>query len=398
MAEASSVSSAGLDEARADAAASEAGRPLSVLVLSAYPDERRCTQDLKTIRDHHAERHGCDVHVWFLRRKDHQVLWHDSRVVDGLRTWLPARTLSAVGLEQLAGALRARVLRRWFRAVDPDVVILDDGLGERLLPYCPRPPVVVVRMNDEPPDLSSPEPSVDDRTRIEIVLMDPTHTDHAPTGGQVIVRPGIGDAALLRINSERRAIGRSAGEAQRDQARAALGIPSDAALVVGWGADGWLDGPDLFIRALWALEQRGVQAHGLWLGLGSDQSELTRLRTEADRCGIGERMCFGEEATRELRLCGDAVLVTDRSPGRSREELLEAIVAGLPVTAFETLDLTEASIDLVPPLDIPGAAASLERAVADRSTEARLGRQRAAERRLDLCSQLFASARGPRDR
>ena len=38
--------------------------------------------------------------------------------------------------------------------------------------------------------------------------------------------------------------------------RRRLGIPVDVPLVVGWGADPWLDGPDLLVRTLWALEHR----------------------------------------------------------------------------------------------------------------------------------------------
>lgn len=43
------------------------------------------------------------------------------------------------GSKRLAGRLRGQRLRSWFKEVDPDVVILDDGVGCRVLPGATDP-------------------------------------------------------------------------------------------------------------------------------------------------------------------------------------------------------------------------------------------------------------------
>lgn len=350
---------------------------LSILVISAYPDDRGSTADLRRIVGELSGSRGHSTETWFLRCMDHQTPWPGSRVVDELRTWAPAALLSSVGGERIAGFLRGRRLRSWLRRIDPDVVVLDDGLGQRLLDHVPRAPIRVVRLNPEPPADREMEPPASDRA--DLLLVHPDH--HGPEPAARVRMAG----AHLGHRPDARRLG---SEPARRATRAALALPLDAPLVVGWGRDGWLDAPDVFVRTLWAVSRTHPDAHGLWLGLGDDVDELERLVSEAQRCHVGDRMHFREVMTQDARLCGDVVLLPDRSPGRAAEETIEAIMSGAPVVSFPMLAMHDDAIIVVPALDVEAAAAAIDHLLEDRSADARRERQRAAAFRLDVCGRI----------
>ena len=140
------------------------------------------------------------------------------------------------------------------------------------------------------------------------------------------------------------------------RARKALGVSADELLVVGTGSDGWIDGPDLFVRTLWTLEHRhGIAAHGVWLGLRNDRSEVDRLVAEGDRCGLGGRLRFLPHSDLATRLCGDVVLLPYRGSGDSDDVKLP-IRAGLVVVSFPVWSFTDPSLRVVEHLDIEAAA------------------------------------------
>jgi hypothetical protein len=365
-----------------------AGLPerIGVLVITAYPDDRESTRQLRRMVTNLESHPGVTTEVWFLRCTDHQEPWPGARVIDRLRTWAPARALSAVGLDRAAGVLRGARVKAWLRRLDPDVVLLDDGLGDRLTEHAPRPLRRVVRLNPVAPADRAMEPPLGDAPA-DLLLTHPSVAEPEPSARLRLVGAHLGHrpAAIRQVDQRARLA-----------TRRSLDLPTDCPLVVGWGSDGWLDGPDVFIRTMWALRRRGVDAHGVWFGLGSDPNELERMVSEAERCEVTDRMHFRPEITLEARLCGDVALCTDRSGGRSPDEMLEAVVSGLPVVAFPMVDTRDDAVHLVDPLDVEAAADRLATLLDERSEPERRERQQAALRRLDLCgvaADLLGAAR-----
>lgn len=335
---------------------SATGAP-SVLVLTALPDDRESTAQLALLVDELRTRRGARVTVWYLRCLDHQTPPPGTRVVDRLRTIAPLRALDAVGAGAPASWVRGRLLRRWMAEVRPDLVVLDDGLGDRVLDVLdPRPPVVV-RHNAVLPDFAELEPPA--RERGDLTIVPPGAADEGDDDPTVLLE-------LPWPDPDGTDPGRPFRDAdRRDGARNALDLPTGVPLVVGWGDDGWLDGPDLFVRTLWALEHRhGVTAHGVWFGLAADRREAERILTEADRCGLGGRLHHRPTTTLDGQLCGDAVLLPYRSP-TDPADLLPAMVAGAAVVTFRSTAPVGPGVVRVDELDVEAAATALATALAE---------------------------------
>lgn len=355
---------------------------VSVLVITAWPDERRSTQNLALIVDEIDRRPDASAQVWYLRTTDHQVPATGTRVVDSLRTWPPCAALDAVGLRAPAAWIRGRRIRWWLRRVHPDIVVLDDGLGEHVLAPLPSTPAIVVRRNELPPAEVQLEPTP--RRDAELLVVPPSD-DAADSGGDgvYVEYPFAGSDIEARTFAD---------PGKRGDARRTEGLPQDAPLVVGWGDDGWLDGPDLFLRTLWALEQRhGRLVHGAWFGLTADPHEVDRLRSEADRLGLADRFHHRDRDTLRGRLCGDAALFPYRStahPGAVRD----AILAGELVVAFEATGISDPVARVVRDLDVDAAASALDAGL----DEDRNQRWRSSLGRVDvelLADRLLALAR-----
>jgi hypothetical protein len=332
--------------------------PVSVLVVAALPDDRESTGYLEMLVDELSARPGVRATVWYLRELHYQGVPPDRHVVDRLRTLPGLRQLDAVGAGKLAHAVRGRVLRRWYRKVAPDVVVLDDGLGLRVLDVAdPRPPVVV-RHNPEPPPYAELEPPARRTGDLTVVA--------AARAGEFTDVPD----AYVQLPW---ATGAEAGRPYRDpearsRVRRQFDLPTDVPLVVGWGDDGWLDGPDLFVRTLWALEHRhGVAAHGVWFGLSSDPREAERLCTEAARCGLADRFWHRPQVGIDAQSCGDVVLLPYRSPV-DPVDLAPALVSGAGLVTFRSTAPLGPGVDRVDELDVEAAAAAVAGALrADRS-------------------------------
>lgn len=323
--------------------------PLSILVVTARPDQRRSTDVLRLLVEYLERRPDTRVAVWFLRCDPDggdDEPWPGSRVVDDLRTWWPTRPLVGGAGRRVADALRGARLRSWLREVQPDVVLLDDGLGDRVLDPWQRPVLRAVRTNPEPPRGAEMEPA-------------PLTTGDVVIGSRPVDRDD-GVAHLVLPVLRRRSLALPmADPIERNRVRSGLGIPTDVQLVVGWGEDAWIDGTDLFIRTLWALGDRyGVEPHALWLGLSSDRHEADRIRTEAARCGLAERFHLHPLTEEIQRYAGDAVLLPTRVPGEDTELILNALCIGQVVVATEDDHLPDQTVPM-PPLDVEAAAAAL---------------------------------------
>jgi hypothetical protein len=331
---------------------------LSILVITAHPDRRHSTEMLHLLVDHLARQPGTRVAVWFLRAGDDADSvdrWPGGRVVDDLRTWWPAQRVGDRLGQRFGASLRGIRLRGWLRAVRPDVVILDDGLGNRVLDAWERPVVRAVRVNPTPPSDAAFEPPSLTTGDLLIGVDAPIRAE----GPASLALPALCDGRVPR---------RMVDHAARTARRRALGLPVGVPLVVGWGEDAWLDGTDLFVRALWALEDRqGIKAHGLWLGLSSDPHEADRMRAEAVRCGLSGRFHLRPITGDADRYVGDGVLLPSRVPG-DIQPMMRALCSGLVVVTTDGDHLPPGTTG-VPPLDVDTAAEALGEGLAgDRST------------------------------
>jgi hypothetical protein len=341
--------------------------PKSLLVVTAAPDDRDSTRALiemvATLR-----RRGVRVSVWYLRRADNEPV-DDSKVVDDLRTWAPAARLDAIGSRAMGDRLRGLALRRWFRGAAPDAVLLDDGLGMRVLPLRARRVRRVIRVNPRMPADASYEPPP--TSQAQLALVHPTLDPNSVGVPTTVPDTGIRDLTRARAAGTPRSVGR---------ARSVLGIPTAVPLIAGWGSDSWLDGPNLFVRMLWSLEHRcGVAAHGVWFGL-SDPEDQRQHFDEASRCGLSTRFHLRPEGPMELKLCADAVfLPRRRSSGRI--DVLDAVASGLGVVEFHAEGFDDPAVTSIPPFDLDGAA---EAVAAHLGTDRDMWRHRARIRLAEL--------------
>lgn len=339
-----------------------------MLAITAWPDDRRSTENLGMIVAEINRRAGCSAHLWYLRTTDHQVPAEQTRVIDSLRTWPPCAALDRIGLGPLAAWVRGRRVRWWLRDVQPDVVILDDGLGEHVLSPLRRRPALVVRHNDVSPEDLHMEPPP--RNEAQLFVVPPSAAEASTTRSDVYVEYPFADTDARTYSDPTR----------RDAARRANDLPMDVDLVVGWGDDGWLDGPDLFLRTIWALEHRhGRIVHGVWFGLVADPHEAERLRREADRLGIADRFHHRERDSMGGRLSGDAVLFPYRSTADA-EDVRDAILSGTLVVAFRATDVDDPVIRRVRDLDVDEAAAAIHAGL----DEDRMQRWESSRARVDV--------------
>jgi hypothetical protein len=121
----------------------------------------------------------------------------------------------------------------------------------------------------------------------------------------------------------------------RSAVRRRHGLPVDAPLVVGWGADWWLDGADLFVRTLWELDRAGrPEVHAAWVGLDANDEAWHRILDEVVRCGLDDRVHLFDRSHDEVRLCADAAFLPFREGG---DPLLvaEVLASGGGVVTFD---------------------------------------------------------------
>ena len=152
---------------------------------------------------------------------------------------------------------------------------------------------------------------------------------------------------------------------ERAEARRALGLAPDGALI-GWvGRMSHEKDPELAIEAF-AL----VRAPGARLCFVGDGPMMAPCRTRAEALGLTERVHFAGAVSDASRLLGafDVLALSSRTEGTPMV-LLEAGIAGLPIVATRVGGvpdlLQEDGGTLVPPRDAQALAAALDDALAE---------------------------------
>lgn len=313
-------------------------------MVTAEPDDRPSTAALLRIVQELDRRAEVEVTTFFLRTSAALADdWGRFRIVDDLRTHPVSRALSMFGARP-SGWFKGRMLRRWLAEVDPDVVLLDDGLGERVVQSVSPRPFVVVRPNAERPITADLEPpALRDADLVLRATSEDAESTQSLESGHVVHAQRLARLATAAQTAERER----------------WSVPDDEFVLVGWGPDPWLDGTNLFIRTLWYLQHRHeTAAHGVWLGLSPDSGAVAELQMEVERCGLAGRMHFRGNDDETNRLVGDAVLLPHRTVS-DLGQVLEAIASGAPVVGFAPAVLEDPSFLTVSPLDLDGAARML---------------------------------------
>lgn len=312
---------------------------VSVLVVVPAWDDRSSTAVLsEIIAELRAQ--GGRVHLWALR--EGSIPGPEDHLVDGLRNWFPARLAELVGATGVAHHLRGMRLRLWWALARPDIVLLDDGVGARVIPSR-RSVTLVARIN------AGPSP----HSELEAPVADPDLT---------LLPPGAAEPAATAVLSgplaRRRAIDDGAAD-RRAEARRRLGLPQDDPLVVGWGDDAWIDGVDLFVRAVWTIHRRGAtDVHGAWLG-HLHPIDVERITYEARRCGIEDHVHLrAVDTVGSDRACGDVAFLPYRCAD-DEDDLQATAVGGEGVVTFPWCNSVDELIRVVPYLDVDRAADEL---------------------------------------
>lgn len=240
---------------------------LPVLLVSSQPDHRASTADLEAAAAALAGLPGVTVSIWYLRAGDRPAP-AGARVVDDLRIWGPAAALDRVGLRAVGDRLRGARLRRWYHQVEPEVVVLDDGLGGRVIPRGSTP-VVVRRPNAAPPD----------------------HAEQPDARSSSAADLEIGPFLPVADGPDRSA------------ARAAFGLPPGARTIGGWPevtgeADALLD----------ALGRDPADAVGVWVAPATAPSTLAEVRRRAEEAGVADRLRVLPFPLEHAGPCIDAVV------------------------------------------------------------------------------------------
>jgi hypothetical protein len=343
------------------------------LAITAAPDDRRSTHSLELIVREITQRHGHAADLWYLRHHLGRAPEKGSRVVDDLRTWTPSNMVEQLGAPKMAARLRGLRLRSWLHEIKPDIVVLDDGLGSRVLDPLRQIPTIIVRVNATPPVNAQGEPRFDATPALHIIGSDVDIAESRIPGRHIIELP------LAEAGADR-----CADPGVRRARRDALGLPREAPLITGWGDDGWLDGPDLFVRALWALHHRhSLEAHAVWFGLSADRDEGERLRQDVHRMGLSRYFHLRPDTGTVDRLCGDAVFLSCRDAAEP-SGIAAAVLAGPCIVAFRACDIFEPArqvVRLVDDIDVEAAAGALAAGLRE-DREERWRRSRSAALRL----------------
>lgn len=338
--------------------------PISLLVVTSAPDARGSTATLRLLVHELRDRPEVEVSVWFLRADPDQVVWPGARVVDDLRTWRSATVADRWATTAVGDRVRGLGLRSWWRSVSPQAVLLDDGIGARVVTGGHA--ATIVRLNAEPPGTAAAGEAV--AADADLVLHGPGAAD--PFAGDV-ARLAAGPLAHLGA-------ARAAAEPQaRTRWRSVLRLPTDAPLVVGWGAPGAPEELEAFARALALVHEQVPDVHGVWLAAEADPAVHDQARSRHAELGLAGRLHERPVATLEARCAGDAVLLPGSTP--VADLVVESVAAGLTVVVGAAVDgLHDPSVVLA---QGPRAQAdALVAALAADRTEA----SRGARERLDV--------------
>ncbi|BAZ13304.1 putative glycosyl transferase [Calothrix sp. NIES-4071] len=192
----------------------------------------------------------------------------------------------------------------------------------------------------------------------------------------------------------------------RDKTRAALGIPTDATVVVYHGRmEIWLKGLDILLEA-WnqiCRERPGKELRLLLVGTGSDANELQQQITNMQLQGVVwvNEYVRSRTAIQQYLSAADVYTLPSRKEGFPVAPI-EAMACGLPVVATDApgvpdiLEKGEESGGIVVPRnDVAALALALGRVLDDSSMRHQLGK--AARCRAEECFSLEAIGKQLRD-
>jgi len=287
-----------------------------VLVVAASPDGRRSTASLRRAVSRLGRERDLSVEWWFLRDVDSAGTTGSEigprtgpastdapiRVVDHLRTSPVSTAFTRWGADRVAARLAGLRLRAWWRRARPDVVVLDDGLGGRLLPE--RPPPVVVRVNPTGP--AEPAASED---RWSGPVAGWWYSPGAPVDAP---SPTVPPAVIVHERLEFEPPSASSPDAV-GAARRAAGLPVDE-LVVLWsvadaaGADA---ADELAVMLEWLVagdDRFDRPVHVVWVDPDLTAESHARVATAARRAGVAERVHQRAAVSSGLTRAADAVV------------------------------------------------------------------------------------------
>lgn len=320
-----------------------------MLVISASPDHRSSTATLRDVVAELRRRPEVTTHAWLLRHGTGRT-WDGARVVDDLRADALAETVDRLRIAPVSDFVRGRRLRSWLARAAPDVVLLDDGLGTRLLDHLPGTSATIVRFNPERPTDEHLEPPA--ATSCDLTIASGGTVPAAVAAANTLMLPSLHDheLALPFVDWEARAM-----------VRRRLGISVDGALIVGWSDDPTPAALRSFVGVLNTVGDGPDQApNGLWLGGPPDALRI--MEAEAERLSTRIRLHHRIATSVDARLCGDATFLPDSS--RSTVEVREALVTGMAVVSHTSCGLKDPSVVVVPSDSNSDAAAALADAMA----------------------------------
>lgn len=270
----------------------------SVLVISAAPDERLSTSGLREIVNALKADPRLRVTTWFLRAGSRQEEWPDARIVDSLRSWGPVSTLRSRGLEGPANALSGMRLRLWRLKARPEVVLLDDGLGGRVLGVV-KSEKVVVRSNPVAPADAGLETAWSGLVAAEIVGAHAAATTNAPAMNEPTWSKGPAEVAPRTLVPPK-------------QVRALFGLPTDPVLL-GCVTTAHPH-PALLDRCLELRQHLAAEldreVHLLWSQPDLSKAHLTQIAELAKSVGANAQVHPRPQATTTLLSACDAVVAT----------------------------------------------------------------------------------------
>ena len=167
-------------------------------------------------------------------------------------------------------------------------------------------------------------------------------------------------------------------DADRDRARAALGIPPDAPVVGKIARLFELKGHDELFDAIPAVVARHPEVRFLLVGDGALQEHLVR---RAEEMGVRENVIFAglvdRERIPETITAMDLLVHTSLREGLARV-LPQALAMGRPCVAYDLDGSSEVVLDgktgfLIEPGDTPGLAEALSRLIGDPDLRQRMG-------------------------
>lgn len=196
----------------------------------------------------------------------------------------------------------------------------------------------------------------------------------------------------------------SAGE--RRAAREQLRIPSEDAVVLFVGFFSRDKNPDILFDAWASLQQRGIRSTLVFVGATTgiyyeiDPSLAPRIRTEAARRGLGDRIVFVEatDTIEQYFRAADVFALPTAREGLPNV-LLEAMASGVPPVITRLAGVTDWIVEsgvngeLVPFVDAAAFAQALERMLTSPDRRARLGAAARAhvESKFDMAATAHAT-------